>query len=135
MPYADKAKQRAYQRDRSATLRRWWLQANGPCVDCGSWIDLEVDHNDRATKVSHRIWSWRPARRLAELAKCSPRCKPCHKAKTRRETTANRRHGTAAMWRRAGCRCEVCRTYAREAQRIYRADRRKRESQCEPATP
>lgn len=62
--------------------RNEWLAANGPCVDCGNWDDLRVDHVVAADKVSHRIWSWSAARREAELAKCVVRCLPCHVAKT-----------------------------------------------------
>lgn len=82
--------------DRKAYMHRWyrrvvrkrrleWLRANGPCVDCGSWSRLRVDHEDPASKVSHRIWTWSKDRREAELAKCRVRCHLCHAAKTRRE--------------------------------------------------
>jgi hypothetical protein len=123
VPYKDPQRQRASQREWCAKNRREWLEANGPCVDCGSWIDLEVDHNDRSSKTSHSVWSWSPTRRKHELAKCSPRCKVCHKAKTNREVYGERQHGTSAMWRRAGCRCDECRRYKRVEQAAYRAKR------------
>lgn len=82
MPYSDPEKQRTYQREWMARRRKEWLDANGPCIDCDSRENLEVDHVDAATKVSHRVWSWSQARRVAELAKCVVRCKPCHVAKT-----------------------------------------------------
>lgn len=81
MPYKDKESQRAYQREWVAKRRLKWLTENGPCVDCGSWDDLEVDHSDASLKVSHRVWSWSDARRTKELAKCVVRCHDCHAAK------------------------------------------------------
>jgi hypothetical protein len=43
---------------------------------------MEVDHIDPALKVSHRVWSWSPPRRAAELAKCRVLCGVCHLAKS-----------------------------------------------------
>jgi len=51
-------------------------------VDCGTWDELQVDHVDASTKVSHRVWSWTKARRDTELAKCVARCFACHHKKT-----------------------------------------------------
>jgi hypothetical protein len=62
--------------------RKKWFEENGPCVDCGSWERLELDHEDPAQKVSNQVWSWSDAKRTAELAKCKPRCYWCHKKKT-----------------------------------------------------
>lgn len=70
-------------------MRRWvadnraaWLQEHGPCVDCGTWEALQVDHVDASTKVTHRVWAWSKARREAELSKCVVRCESCHGEKT-----------------------------------------------------
>lgn len=82
MPYADIDRQREYQRKWMARRRAGWIAVNGPCTDCGSWADLQIDHVDASTKVSHRIWSWAEHRRTAELAKCVARCNPCHRKKT-----------------------------------------------------
>lgn len=82
MPYKDPDKQREYQRKWLQKRRQEWLEENGPCIDCGCWDDLEVDHIDPELKDTHRIWSWTKERRDAELAKCVPRCKPCHLQKT-----------------------------------------------------
>lgn len=82
MPYADPEKQRAYQREWMQRRRDAWFALNGPCVDCGTWDALELDHEDYRTKVTHRLWSWSEPRRLTELAKCVARCEPCHAAKT-----------------------------------------------------
>src|SRR2546429_2497809 len=82
MPYKSADQQSQYQREWIAQRRLEWLAANGPCVKCGSWNDLEVDHVDPAKKVSHRVWSWAEPRRLAELAKCQVLCHDCHGEKT-----------------------------------------------------
>jgi len=82
MPYKDPARQREYMRNWIHQRRIEWFNANGPCVDCGSWEHLELDHVDASEKVSHRIWSWSQERREAELVKCVIRCFPCHREKT-----------------------------------------------------
>lgn len=82
MPYKDLERQRAFQREAAAKRRAAWLAKNGPCRECGSWNDLEVDHIDPSQKTNHRIWSWSEERRATELAKCQVLCGPCHKAKT-----------------------------------------------------
>lgn len=82
MPYADPEEQRGYQRAWIAARRESWISEHGPCTDCKGWYDLQVDHKDAATKVSHRVWSWAAARREAELAKCVVRCRLCHVKKT-----------------------------------------------------
>jgi hypothetical protein len=84
MPYASPDEQRRYQREWLARRRNDWVAANGPCTDCGSCDELQVDHVDASMKVSHRIWSWSATRREVELAKCVVRCKACHIAKTMR---------------------------------------------------
>lgn len=81
----------------------------GRCVRCGAVDCLEIDHVDRATKsfdLSKR-WGVAQATWLAELAKCQLLCEPCHKAKTVGEMTT-RQHGTHAMYRKGGCRCDEC---------------------------
>lgn len=123
MPYKDPAAQRAYQLERMKQARTEWLLANGPC-NCGSWEDLQVDHIDPNLKVSHRIWSWSPARRAAELAKCQTLCLPCHKRKTREEWFEKKApHGTNARYvsQNHRCRCSEC----RDAHRITNAKYRK----------
>jgi len=82
MPYVDPEAQLAYQREWIKKRRLDWIAENGPCVDCGTWENLEVDHVDASQKVTHRIWSWSKARRDAELAKCAIRCIQCHDIKT-----------------------------------------------------
>lgn len=83
MPYKDKAEQYRYQEQWRKRRRDEWFAANGPCVKCGSCNDLELDHENPATKVSHRIWSWCREKREAELKKCRPMCSKCHLEKTK----------------------------------------------------
>ena len=109
MPYSDKDQQRKYQRERNARIRAEWLKEHGPCTDCGSEERLEVDHSDRALKVSHKVWSWSKERREKELEKCVVRCFSCHRTKTRLEIHGEREHGTLPMYERGGCRCDLCR--------------------------
>lgn len=82
MPYADPEKQRAYMRQWMADRRAAWFAEHGPCTDCGTWENLQVDHVDASTKITHRVWSWSKKRRDIELAKCVVRCVSCHDRKT-----------------------------------------------------
>ena len=71
---------------RSITRKRRrdaWINANGPCQSCGGNDQLQLDHIDPATKVSHEPWLWARERRERELAKCQVLCLKCHAAKTR----------------------------------------------------
>jgi hypothetical protein len=99
VPYSDPDRQRQYQNEWLRKRWRDWLKEHGPCIDCGTWDDLQVDHADASTKVTHRVWSWSKARRDAELAKCVVRCGPCHKAKTLacNENRRGERTGTAKL--------------------------------------
>ncbi len=112
MPWS-KDKMRAYQRQWWRNRRLKWLAENGPCVKCGSSLNLEVDHIDPKTKVSHKVWSWSKPRREAELAKCQVLCRDCHRLKT----YGPRRHGTQAMYRAEKCRCEECRAWKRASRK------------------
>lgn len=82
MPYKDVAKQREYQNAWIQRRRQDWFAENGPCVDCETWSELQLDHVNADSKISHKIWTWTEARRLAELAKCVARCRLCHELKT-----------------------------------------------------
>src|ERR1700677_14016 len=82
MPYADREQKNRYQRELVARRRSEWFATNGPCVDCGTWEDLRVDHADAAAKVTHRVFTWSAPKRAAELAKCVVRCHQCHVTKT-----------------------------------------------------
>jgi hypothetical protein len=67
------------------------------CEKCGSPDNQELDHRDPATKVSHRIWTWSAGRREAELAKCRPLCRPCHRAKTNTEIARGEKIGVSKL--------------------------------------
>jgi hypothetical protein len=82
MPIRDVEKRRTYQLAWSKARREKWFKENGPCIDCGSWEFLELDHVDPSQKTSHRIWTWAESRRLEELSKCVARCKVCHRKKS-----------------------------------------------------
>lgn len=103
MPYKDPEKQREYQREWHARRRAAWL-LDKACVDCGSALELEIDHVDPSTKVHHNVWSWATERREDELSKCVVRCADCHHD---RHGSSRRRHGIKRYEK--GCRCEVCR--------------------------
>jgi hypothetical protein len=45
---------------------------------CGTWNDLEVDHRDRTSKVSHRVWTWNRDRAALELEGCQVLCRVHH---------------------------------------------------------
>lgn len=64
-----------------AKRRLEWFNANGPCVECGSWDDLELDHKDYKVKWKHAIWSYSQMIRVRELSKCQVLCSSCHKKK------------------------------------------------------
>jgi hypothetical protein len=84
MTYKDKEAQREYQREWIRNRRIKWLSENGPCIDCESWDDLEIDHVDASKKDRSIscIWSLSEKRRSVELAKCVVRCRDCHLLKT-----------------------------------------------------
>lgn len=108
MPYADKKKQREYQKQWMFNRRKQWFDKNGPCALCESWTDLQLDHKNRKLKVSHKIWSWRKDRREKELAKCRPLCKTCHQERHVRDGSVwPVTHGTRNRYY-AGCRCPAC---------------------------
>lgn len=89
MPYKDIEKKREYQRKWYVKRRYDWLAENGPCVMCGSTIQLEVDHINPLEKVSHKVWSWTKVKREEELSKCQVLCKFCHLEKTYNDWYAN----------------------------------------------
>ena len=123
MPYKDPKKRRAFQREYQkkwiAQRRDEWLIANGPCVECGSWENLQIDHKDPNTKVSHRIWSWAKERREAELAKCQAMCEKCHNKKSAEEKRKPVSHGTHCAYA-SGCRCPACRQAQKEYMQLWR---------------
>src|SRR3954451_2471022 len=67
--------------------RRAEALAGRSCGYCGGTDRLEFHHFDQHAKVDHKVWSWTPARRERELAKCVVLCHDCHVSHHR----ANRR--------------------------------------------
>lgn len=124
MSYSDKDKQREYQRQWVANRRAEFFKDKS-CVRCSSTDMLELDHIDRDTKVSHSIWSWSKARQQEEIAKCQVLCQSCHKEKTFAVDTPKvlgrmpHQHGTAGMYKNAGCRCDLCREWSRVDRQRY----------------
>lgn len=97
MGYKDKAVQREYQRKWIARRKQEWMDENGPCILCGSWESLELDHEDPSKKWTHRVWSYSETKRNAELAKCRPLCSLCHKDKTARESPKGEAVGNSKL--------------------------------------
>jgi hypothetical protein len=94
---------------------------------CGSTSSLELDHIDRNTKVTHRIWSWSEARRNEEIAKCQILCEDCHQSKTVQQLSELNSlelvHGTRRGYDK-GCRCNRCHDALVLWWRMYRAGER-----------
>lgn len=111
MPYSNPEDRKAWLREAWAKRRAEWIAEHGPCIDCGSHDQPEVDHVDRTTKVSHRVWTWSKERRDAELAKCVVRCRPCHLAKSFAvgDIQPPSPHGSKRRYDVHGCRCTDCR--------------------------
>lgn len=118
MPYKDKETLLKYQREWTAKRRKEWFENNGPCNKCGSWDNLELDHKDPKSKVSHKIWNWSESRRLAELVKCQILCRVCHIEKSKEEIFPE--HGKASRYRNHKCRCNKCTRANTLAQQEYR---------------
>lgn len=107
MPYTSREKQNEWARKWLKARKKAWLKRNGPCACCGSWRNLQVDHRDASTKITHNVWSWRRERRELELNKCQVLCRTCHKEKTAREKWEAAPHGTQSKYT-SGCRCAEC---------------------------
>lgn len=117
MPLVGQAK-REYQRNWVADRRSEWF-SDKSCNHCGATENLELNHKDPSTKVTHRIWSWSKEKREEELAKCEPLCEACHKAVTKKQFSKPVPHGTKAGYNR-GCRLECCMEGMRKYFRDYR---------------
>jgi hypothetical protein len=121
MPFKDPEQNRKYQNERIIRARLEWLSTHGPCVKCGSWNNLNVDHIDPKLKVSHRIWSWSKERREIELAKCQVLCEPCHWIKTALDNghVVGGKHGASKYHK--GCRCDICKEAHAKQNSEYRS--------------
>lgn len=75
-----------------------WLAINGPCRECGSDENLEINLRNPAHNIHKSIWTLSISKMQAELAKCDVLCYDCkYKPKN---------HGVYGY--RAGCRCDIC---------------------------
>lgn len=104
----DVEKRREYHRNWLRLRRKSFFDGKF-CVNCNSTENLELDHIDPNTKVSHNIWSWSKERREEEIAKCQVLCKTCHLNKTIEQSLRKPiTHGNSGYDRM--CRCEVCKS-------------------------
>ncbi len=103
MPCSNKLKHNEYQRLRIQKRRASYFK-DKYCNFCSSIENLELDHIDPKTKVSHYIWAWSLQRIDIELAKCQILCRSCHRNKTKLEQTT---HGVSSYKKRK-CRCHIC---------------------------
>lgn len=87
----------------------------GKCCKCGSTESLQFDHIDRTQKISHRIFSYSHESIQLELSKCQLLCSKCHVIKTNTELYSPRKHGTTTMYRKEGCRCDLCKQVKRDS--------------------
>ncbi len=123
MPMATKEEQRDYQRQ-WMQRRRAEFFSDKNCLKCGSVERLELDHVDRATKVTHSIWSWSESRRLTEIAKCQVLWHDCHWEKTKVDLGYGLQHGTSNGYSYYKCRCDLCKGAAVQKNRDYRTRKR-----------
>lgn len=121
---------REYQRNWMRARRNEWIDENGPCVSCGSWLFLEVDHIDPSTKLLNpsKLWSMSDSnpKKIEELAKCQVLCADCHLEKSILESIREPVHGDYKTGYGRGCRCDDCTATVAPFWREYRA--RKNES-------
>jgi hypothetical protein len=115
-----------YHRRREAVVE----QLGGCCVECGTRVDLEIDHADSTTKtfdIAKALSGWSDARIQQELSKCVLRCKAHHRRKTTLERghipLEEALHGTLNSYNN-GCRCTPCRA-ANAAYKLAYKHRRK----------
>lgn len=116
---------RQYVLDRYHRRRAEWIEKKGgKCVRCGETDGLQFDHIDPATKTFtiSKLWSLSNAKIEAELRKCQILCVPCHKDKTRAETTPFS-HGTWYAAYNKKCKCDDCASYRRWYNQQRRAKR------------
>lgn len=124
MAHTVESRRRAYLK--TIALRVEWIAEHGPCK-CGSWLSPEVHHLDKSQKIDHRVWSWAPARRREELAKCVVMCRACHEllhAKEKMPTHCKHGHEFTednTIYRKHGPGKRDCKSCLREKMRRYRA--------------
>lgn len=103
----------------------------GVCVVCGTTEDLEIDHINKWEKSIPitQMWSVSQERYDLELMKCQLLCHTHHVEKSNREKDWGKgygptQHGSLAMYKNHGCRCELCRAKYSEHTKQYRLERK-----------
>jgi hypothetical protein len=124
VPYKDREKQRAYQRDWIRRRRAAWLEAHGPCSKCGAISDLVVASPKPSKPIPHRVWTYSAKRRDAVLAGCVVLCKSCFRS----HRWPAPPHGTLARYesRVHPCRCEECKAARNLSEKVRRRKRKAR---------
>lgn len=119
MAHTAETRLRAYEKMKQR--RKEYFDINGPCVRCGSFDNLELDHIDPTEKEDHKVWSWSEERRRIELAKCQVLCESCHLEKTKEyfqiyfvKKDNDRVCGTVNKYWHGHCRCDLCKAAHRE---------------------
>lgn len=123
MAYLNKADKAKWELSKYHSKRSCWIKAlGGACSQCGQTENLEFDHIDPSTKSFNisKLWSLSDSTVVEELRKCQLLCSGCHKKKSDEEQTGERKHGTHAMYRNGGCRCQECRAFFNTYRRALR---------------
>ncbi len=110
MPLATKAEQSAYQTEWMKQRREAWIDAHGPCANCGGENDLVIAYPNPA---KHSLWSLKDSKRKAELSKATVLCRECF-------NESRAQHGTRGRYDK-GCRCDLCRAAKSGYQKTLRA--------------
>jgi hypothetical protein len=131
LPILDKEENRKFGREWRTKRREKAIDDFGRiCNICGDKDGpFDFDHIDPATKEYsiNKLWSCSKEIRKYELAKCQLLCRKCHNKKSSEEKMKDFEHGTVSMYRRRGCRCQLCRDANRDDKRAYR-DKKKKEN-------
>ena len=107
---------RVYMLKRYHDRHAWAVtHLGGKCVDCGSIEGLQFDHVDPQTKsftLGNRLHTAPIAEVERELGKCVLRCRPCHVAKTVRQSENVSRHRNTVFTCACGRRLTGLNSYA-----------------------
>jgi hypothetical protein len=109
---------RHYERRRDYMIK----YLGSKCTDCGSILNLELDHIDRKQKAFNisKCYSFSLEKLLPELDKCCLRCHTCHARKTKEVDGIQAKHGSLGMYRHQKCRCLVCKAANAAYMREYK---------------
>jgi len=127
--YADKGKQREYQRQWVAGRRDAFF-CDKKCTHCSTSEDLQLHHLDPTQKESHSIWGWGDERRLPEIEKCIVLCKPCHYKVHGKKI--GRTCGKFSTYK-YGCRCDKCKAVGADYNKARRLRYKKEKMEKENA--